>query len=306
MITMRQLEALNAVIEHRTVTEAARSMHLSQPALSKLISNLEYQTQLTLFRRINRRLVPTDEAMILNDKANSLFDGLKDLSRIALELRNLSAGRMQIACLFALGRRFLPSTLAAFLRDRMNAQVGFHLHNSHIVNSMAVNQQTDLGLSMVALEHPAVESRLLCQVPAVCALPCDHRLCRRERLVARDLQDERFISFGSIAQMRRQIDEVFDSQGVTREMALETYMSESACAMVACGLGLSLVDPLTAHDFVERGELVVRPFEPELLYDFYMLRPRYRPPSQFVDSFIDLLQQDLADFLVEIAGDVAV
>lgn len=301
MITMRQLEALQAVIDHQTVTEAAHAMHLSQPALSKLISNLEYRTGLTLFHRVKRRLIPTDEAHILREKANTLFSGLHELDRIAGELRNLSAGRMQIVCLFALGRHFMPRTLARFLTGRAEAEVGFHLHSSRTVNAWMINQQADLGLSMIALDHPAVESRRLCRVPAVCVLPPGHPLCDRAVLHAGDLQDQPFISFSADAQIRRSIDREFDALGVSRELHLVAYMSESACALVANGLGVALADPFTAHAFVERGEVVVRPFQPAIHYEFFLLRPRNRPPSLLTQAFAESIDSEMARYLTEVS-----
>ncbi len=98
MPTMRQLEALRAVVKHQTVTEAAKFMRLSQPAVSKLISNLEYETKLQLFERMKRRLVPTGEALILYEQAEEIFSGLREIARISGELRNQSSGRMNVVC----------------------------------------------------------------------------------------------------------------------------------------------------------------------------------------------------------------
>lgn len=293
MITMRQLEALSAVIEHQTVTEAARFMNLSQPALSKLISNLEYRTGLPLFRRVKRRLVPTEEALILHEKAGALFTGLGELDRLALDLRNLTVGRLQIVSLAALGRQMVPQALASHLDRRGDIEVGLHLHSSHTVNAWAINQQADLGLTMIPLAHPAVETTRLCRVPAVCVLPVGHRLQRRRRIEARDLDGEAFVSFTAEAAIRREMDAVFDRLGVQRQLRLETYTSESACALVSAGLGVALADPFTAHGLASHGELVMKPFEPAIEYEFFLLRPRHRSPSRMVDAFAAHLHQEL-------------
>lgn len=302
MVTMRQLEAFRAVIEHQTVTEAARFMRLSQPAVSKLISNLEYDTGLRLFERVKRRLVPTDEAMILYEQANGIFSGLREIERISGELRDLSAGRLSLVTLFALGKRFLPRALSGFLATREGVEVGFHIHSSQTVNSWMIAQQADLGFSMLPIEHPAVVSETLCRVQAVCVLPAGHPLADRSEIAARDLAGERFISFTPATTKRQVIDHEFDLLGIRRRMHLDVYLSEAACMFVAEGQGVSIVDPFTAHEFAARGELIVRPFQPQIAYEFRMLRPRNRPPSLLVRALSAIIREEMQAHLREIGA----
>lgn len=118
MVSMRQLEAFCAVIDHQTVTGAARFMRLSQPAVSKLVAGLEVETKLNLFRRERRRLVPTEEGLILHQQAQAIFARLRDIGRLSEELRNLECGRLNVVTMTALGRTFLPDAMSSFLRDR--------------------------------------------------------------------------------------------------------------------------------------------------------------------------------------------
>ncbi len=302
MVTMRQLEAFKAVIDHQTVTEAAKFMRLSQPAISKLISNLEYDTRLQLFQRVRRRLVPTDEAMILYEQANGIFSGLREIDRISGELRNLSAGRLNIVTLFALGKRFLPRAFSKFMTDRQEAEFSFHIHSSQTVNNWVIAQQVDLGFSMLPIEHPAVASRTLCRVQAVCAMPTDHPLAAKAMIEAGDLENERFISFSSATMMRRVIDHEFNMLGVRRRMNLDVYLSEAACMFVANGQGVSIVDPFTAHEFAARGELIVRPFRPQIAYEFRMLRPRNRPPSLLAQALSAFIQEEMDAHCLEVGA----
>lgn len=296
MITMRQLEALRAVIENQTVTGAARFMRLSQPAISKLISNLELETQLTLFRRDRRRLEPTPEALILYEHALGMFDGLNEISRVSMDLRNLKGGRLNIFSLPALGTSVLPDMLSKFMRDHDQAHIGLQVHSSRIVLQAVVSGRVDLGLSMVGTDHPGVDCRVLCKVEAVCALPVGHRLESRDTISVEDLAGESFISFGQEARARELIDLAFEERGVARQQRIETHISETACAFVANGVGISLVDPFTAGDYASRNEILIRPFTPSIPYEFYLLTPRGQPPSLLAQSFIAELETGLPGY----------
>lgn len=296
MITMRQLEALRAVIENQTVTGAANVMRLSQPAISKLISNLEAETKLTLFRRDRRRLEATPEALILYEQSLRIFDGLNEISRVSLDLRNLKGGRLTVFSLPALGKNILPKMLSSFMRAHDRARIGLHVHTSQTVLQAVVSGRVDLGLSMVGTDHPGVDCRVLCRVDAVCALPVGHRLETLDVITAEDLAGESFISFGHEARVRELIDAVFEERGVKRQLRIETHISESACAFVANGAGVSLVDPFTAGEFAGRNEIQVRPFTPSIPYEFYLLTQRGQPLSLLAGSFIAGLEADLPGY----------
>lgn len=299
MITTRQLDAFRAVMRHGTVTEAAELLHLSQPAISKLIASLERETRLTLFDRVKKRLVPTPEGELFYQEAERMVLGLDSLQRVAEELRTTRAGRLNIVAMPALGQRHLPRIVAGFLEEHPDADVSLHIHGSQVANQWVAAQQVDLGLSLLNIEHPAVVKRTLCQVEAVAALPPDHRLADREILTPRDFAGEPFISFTRDTRTRHAIDQVFEAADVDRVQRIEVYISEAACSFVAAGQGVSLVDPFTAEAFVADGSLVTRPFAPVIPYHIRLLRPRHRTASQLATAFEAFLEDALARLIAK-------
>ena len=299
MMSLRQLQAFRAVIDHRTATEAARALNLSQPALSKLISNLEQETRLRLFLRERQRLVPTPEAMVLYDNAVRIFEGLTDLTRLSEELRSVEGGRLCIASISALGRELLPDTFVDFLADHGKAKLTLRAHSEHMVIDWVMTKQADLGFTMSPVDHPTVEMVDYFKVPAVCVLPPGHRLARRSRIRAEDLQGEAFIPFTPDTRMRRMVDGVLEAHGVEIATSVDTYMSEQACLFVARGLGVSIVDPITAWLHAVNGSVVVRPFLPRTPYTFRLLQPRNRPRSQLADRFLVMLGERIPRYLKE-------
>jgi DNA-binding transcriptional LysR family regulator len=297
VITLRQVQALQAVIEHETVTEAARAMNLSQPALSKLIGNLESDMRLKLFDRVKRRLVPTPEAHILGENARRIFDGLYDFGRIGEELRSLQGGRLCVVSIPALGRDFLPACLLSQMRQSPGLAVSLMVHSELTVVDWVTTKQADLGFTISQIDHPALDSEQFCRVETSCVLPIGHRLADKKIIHPEDLAGETFVSFTPDLKLRSTIDAVFDERRVKRDLRVESYMSEQACAFVAQGRMVAIVDPFTAAVFARRGEVVSLPFAPPIPVTVTMMWPRGRSMSLVCKSFVKKVKLALSSHL---------
>jgi DNA-binding transcriptional LysR family regulator len=193
----------------------------------------------------------------------------------------------------AFGLHILPRLIAGFVQDKPDASVVLQVRTSPKVIDWVMAQQVDVGISLLPVDHPAVRVERVASVDAVCVLPLGHALAGRALINAVDLRGEMFISLGREDRSRHMIDRVFDEAGVARLMRLETHLSEVACVFVANGAGVSIVDPFTAADFAT-GRIVVRPFEPKIRFDIYLLFPAFRPRSLLLDAFVDALKQEVA------------
>jgi DNA-binding transcriptional LysR family regulator len=292
MISQRQLEVFRATMERGTVTAAAERLGVSQPAVSKILAGLEAEIGYPLFTRVKRRLAPTSEARLLAAEVARLYHGLERLSDIAREIRERQIGDLHIYSTPALGRTVLPDVLAAFLKKHARAHVVFHVRSSTYINQKMVDQQLDLGFSMMPFEHPSMVTEELSRAAAVCVLPREHRLARRKVIRPADLRGERFLSFPLDGRMRHLIDAAFEQDRIERRTQIDVYSSAEACALAARGVGVSIVEPFTARDY-EKSGIVIVPFEPKIRYLFRAMRPRYRKPSLLADAFLEAVKSHL-------------
>jgi DNA-binding transcriptional LysR family regulator len=291
MITPRQLEAFRAVMEHGTATAAAERLGISQPAVSKILTGLEAEVGYPLFVRARRRLAPTREARLLAAEAARLYDGLDRVAEVARAIGERQVGDLHIYSTPALGRSVLPDVLAGFLRKHADAHVVFHVRSSTYVNQKTIDQQLDIGFSMMPFEHPSIVAEELSRATAVCVLPRHHRLARRKVIRPADLRGERFLSFPLDGRMRHLIDAAFEQERIERRTRIDVYSSAEACALAARGVGVSIVEPFTAREYVPAVAVV--PFEPRIRYLFRALRPRFRAPSLLADSFLGAVKAHL-------------
>lgn len=286
---VRHLEAFRAVIEHCSMTRAAAVLGVSQPAISGLIRRLEDEVGFSLFRRRHGQLEITPEAKLLHVEVCRALEGFDRIVSAARDIRRTGSGPLLVASHPSAGLSVLPRLGSSFLRERPGVTIRFLTQSSQLVKDMLPLQACDVGIAELPIGPAATDVRIF-RFRCVCVLPAGHRLAERERLSPRDLSGEPLVSLFREHMTYRSVGHAFAEQGAERRIASEVEFFATACATVAAGGGFAIVDPLTAADFESRG-IVVRPFEPTVIYAFAIFRPAHRVPSQlaleFIQAFID-------------------
>lgn len=289
-ITHRQVEVFRTVMQTGHVTRAAERLHTSQPTVSRELARLEQVTGLRLFDRVRGRLQPTARALALLDEVELSYVGLERIAATALGLRSWAQGRLQVACLPALAHALLPEALRRLTVQVPQAAVGLTPLDSPQLEAALSEQRYDLGLSE-RLEAPAACSlQHLLVADEVAVLPAGHRLAGRVRLAAADFEGQPFVSLAPGDPYRQQVDDWFAQAGIGRDLRLETASAVSVCALVEQGLGLGIVNPLTA--LAMRGpRLVVRPLAVSIPFRVSLMRPAWRAEHPLCTPLQDALRQ---------------
>lgn len=282
---IRQLEAFRAVMIHQTVTRAAEALHISQPATTRLIADLEESVGFALFLRARGRLYPTPEAMSLNEEVMRSLVGVERIAQAADDIRTQQRGSLQIAAAPAIAISLLPHAIAEFVATRPDAHIALLMHSSRTVLDMVQGQRCDVGFPILSVDMSSTHGELLIAARMVCAVPVGHRLSSRQVIRPEDLEGESFISHPKTIHTRLETDSVFAAHGVERQLRVECQVSMSICHFVEAGLGVSLVEAVTAS--VYRGDGVrFIPFEPAMKTNFSVLTPTNRKPSLLLQAFI--------------------
>jgi DNA-binding transcriptional LysR family regulator len=295
-MNIRQLEAFRAVMLTRSVTKAGGLMHISQPAVSQLLKQFEDSCGYALFERKRNGLVPTAEAYVLFEEVQRLFEGVAQVSRAASSLKTGNWGSISIAAFPALTRRFLPEIVANYCADRPQVSVTLESRRSRSMIDAIATQRLDFGIGTLPSDRPDVLCQILRKVRGVCVLPPDHPLARLDAISATDLAGERFISLGSEDRSRLIIDAIFDSLGIERKLQIETPQSDTACALVKQGAGVSIVDPFSAYN--AGNGVVCLPLKDQVLFELWLLFPASRARPKLIDDFIGFTRKALDEFRV--------
>ncbi|WP_020186281.1 LysR substrate-binding domain-containing protein [Methylopila sp. 73B] len=284
MINNRQIEAFRALILSGSATSAANFLGISQPAVSRLIQDLERRLRIKLFQRTGGRLMPTGDAMTLYREVERSFVGLDRIERVATDLRERRGGALRVAALPALAVGFLPELAADFLARRPTVDIALHGMNSPFVLDWVTNGQCDLGIVGQHFQHAGINVEMLPPVAAVAVLPGGHALAEKEVVTPEDLEGQDFISIAAPSLIRFKFDVVMQEHKARPRVRAETPLTMIACGMVAAGFGCAVVDPFTAKRY-RGGNLVVRPFRPIAAFEWAIITASLAPESLIVSEF---------------------
>ena len=268
----RQLSVFRAIMLHGNVSRAADATNSSQPTLSRELARLEYLLDFDLFDRVRGRLRPTARALALMQEVERSFVGLEQIAARAQELRTLTTGRLRVACLPALAHALLPRVLLQFQKQLPEASVSVVTLESPWLEQALSEQRFDLGLSETTEPPSCVALQALLEVKEVAVLPANHRLCHKAVLHPADFAHERFVSLADGDPYRQAIDAMFAKAGIERVCLLDTASAAAVCAMVQQGLGVAIVNPLTAAACAS-AQLVVRPLSVAIPFRVSVLLP---------------------------------
>ncbi len=283
-LTHRQIDFFRAVMGTGHVTRAAELLHTSQPTVSRELARLEQVLGFALFERVKGRLKPTLRALALMEEVEQSYVGLERIAATAVGLRAYAHGRLQLACLPALSHALLPDAIRRFALKQPEAAAGLTPIESPQLEAALSEQRFDLGLSERHEAPAACSLDTLLVADEVAVLPAGHTLAQKSVLLPKDFEGQSFISFAPADPYRQQVDGLFAAAGVVRDLRLETPSAVSVCALVKQGLGLGIVNPLTALELVGEG-MVVRPLSVSVPFRVALIRPRWRTEHPLQSDF---------------------
>jgi len=288
-LNQRQIEIFNAVMVSKSMTAAAEALRTSQPTISRELRELEKQIGFDLFHRFGRRLTPTSQAQLLHSVVLRSFVGLEEISRVAMSIRGHGADHLRIACIPAYAEALLPAVASRFLADRRHVHLSVHsLEEVLLVNDLTT-RIFDIGLTEGCHEYDRAITESIDVGEVMCVLPRGHRLAAKAVLEPRDFEGVEFVYFSREDPYRRQLDAIFEEAGVTRRYTIETTTATGVCSMVAAGIGVSIVNPLTAAHYA-RKDVVLRHFSVRVPYKVHLWRPGDGSQSALANQFIRTLR----------------
>lgn len=272
----RQVEAFRAVILTGTASRAAELMSVTQPNVSRLISELEQTVGFSLFDRVKGRLIPTPEGQAFFRDVDQSFKGLDRLRSSAARIRDFGSGQIRIASLAAAGSTIVPRAVKRFRQDFPSTVVTLSVMTSASVRNHIVDGEYDLGLAADEVDLSGVEHQVFGSFPALCAITPGHPLASKKVIRPEDFDGVDYVALSPEDRSRLRFEELCAQRGTKPNLVIETPFASTVCALVLEGVGIGIVNPLAIDGFEKRG-LIFRPLEPVVHVKSYLL---FRPDMQ--------------------------
>ena len=294
LLSVRELEVFRHVMQSGSITGAARVLHITQPAVSKMLQQAEARLGFSLFLRLGRTLRPTAEAQALFPETLSAFAAFEAVQRLAGALQGGVAGTLSIAMIPSIANSILPPTITRFRTRLPEVAVVLHAVPAPEVVRLVEDHRVELGAVIGPVGGREVVVSDICATRLGCLMPAAHPLAALPAVRPEDLQEWPLIATSSHWPLGAQLNVVFADANVPLKIAVTVDHATVAGALVRSGAGVALLDGFGLLS-ARSPELVSRPLLPHTMSTARILRPRYRLTSPPTETFRQLLLEVAAE-----------
>ncbi|MCW3475509.1 LysR substrate-binding domain-containing protein [Limobrevibacterium gyesilva] len=291
--SLRQIEAFRAVVLIGSISGGAAHLGLTQPAVSRLIRDLEYRIGLTLFERRGNAVQANAEALLLYKEVEQQFLGLDRIEVAVRHIREAQLGSIRIAAFTGAAIRFLPHVTARYLDTHPGARVTLQSTTSPGVLDGVSLRRFELGMAHSPAAYLGIEAEAMEGLSAVCAVPANHPLAARPEIGLDDLHGVPLLSLGQSSPIWSRLTALLQSRSVEPMVLVEANASESLCTLAAMGKGIAIIDPFTAAH-LDRPEVALKPLVPAINYPVSLIFNKGLPRSRMVEEFAGLIRTEAA------------
>ncbi|MDQ0313621.1 LysR substrate-binding domain-containing protein [Amorphus orientalis] len=292
-MNQRQVNAFRMVMRHGSITAAAQALNLSQPAVSRLIADLEADLGFPLLLRLGGKAQPTPEAHEFFQEVERMFYGLDRLALVAQEIRDLRRAAFRVATMPMASFDIVPRAMKRFIDRYQGVSVTHDVHTSPRILDLLASHQIDLGIGQTHPDRKDLSVLAAFRTDCVCVMRPDNPLAQRAVLTPQDLKDAPLVALTHRTITSGHMSQRFAEAEIVPNVVAETQPSYSACGLAALGIGIAIVDPITPEIF--GPALISIPFEPRVPFDFQILKPNEMPLSRPADRFLQELLATIAD-----------
>ena len=294
---LNQLEAFSAVMTIGSVTGAGRSLGRSQPAVSKAVQDLETELGYALFDRNGPRVTPTDKAFLLYEEVERSLVGLRTIRGRALEIGRDEQQPIHVVATPALASTIAPAALKLVEFQGQSLPEHIHLRSAsaeQVVHSV-LHRTVNLGLTSLPVAHRGLDLHWIGEAPCVAVMRADSPLADCSEITADMLRGQRLITMSNRYRLRQRIDDALGN-GSALNVAMETNTSFNAIMAAHAGLGVALVEPMTALGMPITG-LVVKPLAVKIPFYFGVVTPYGKPIDRVTQALITALESAARNIL---------
>ncbi len=255
-VTLRQLSVFEAAARLLNYTRAAEELHLSQPAVSMQIRQLEDQAGLQLFEKLGRKLHLTGAGLELFRYSRSILHDLHEAEEVLEALKGLNTGKLNIGVASTVNY-FAPRLLAAFSQRYPGISLSLEADNRENLIHMLNANEKDLVLMGRPPEQIDLGSEPFLENPLVVIAPPEHPLANERDIPLQRLSEEPFVMREAGSGTRAAMERFFSEQGITLKTGMQMTRNEAIKQAVRAGLGLSIVSIHSLELELETQRLVV-------------------------------------------------
>jgi DNA-binding transcriptional LysR family regulator len=287
-LSIRQLVTFREVMRSGSISQAAKTVNRTQPAVSTMIATLENELGFALFLREHGKLTPTPEARYFLEEAEAILARLERTKQTLSRIRSLETGKLRIACHPAASGLFMPRLLTQFLKDRSTVDVTLIMRSSTVIEDLIASQQFDIGFAETPHQRSSMAQTDF-DLECVCVMRSDDPLAALREITPAELDGKPMAILFEEHTTATQTETAFLSAGYRFDKRLELRTFLPGLQFVSEGFCYMVCDMITAYSYVlsRSGEtnLAIRRFRPRVSNSVSILTPAYVSQARLTQAF---------------------
>jgi len=291
---LRHIEIFHAIYTTGSITNAAKILHVSQPSVSKVLSHSEMQLGFNLFERVKGRLIPTDEAEMLFDEVDKIYQQMRSIKNTAENIKKSEYGHINLALTPALGFNVIPNAIAKY--HKIHNKVNFNVqtvHNDEVMQAL-LEHKCDLAILFSPNVMSGLTSIEFSRSELVIVYPKSSFPDCPNKLTLSQLQDHEYIDISESGPLGDLLWTRMMKEQITLESLIKVQTYFVAARLVAQGAGICIIDKFTAQGNLS-DNIAMASFDPPLTFSVNALHLENRNLSKVTEEFIPFLDHEISE-----------
>jgi len=289
----RRLKVFHTVAKLLNFTKAADALHMTQPAVTFQIRQLEEYFNTRLFDRTHNRVSLTEAGQRVYSFSGRIFELYDEMEHAIREMTGDVSGIVTLGASTTIAEYMLPFLLGDFKSKNPEVNIRLKVSNTDGIVSMVENNVIDLGIVEASVSNKNLQVDVCRMDQLVAIMPPEHELSGFETLTAQQLITQPFICREEGSGTREVIAEYLQETGVKEEpkVCLELGSPESIKSAVEAGMGISIMSLSTVQKEIKLNTLVAVPLEPALERPFSFVHQRHKFKVRAMEELLEFAKQ---------------
>jgi len=285
---LRHIEVFHAIMQAGTISGAAQLLHISQPAVTKVLQHCELQLGMPLFDRVRGKLYPTPEAQRLFVEIDKLNRDLVGIRRLAANLRSGESEQVRLVATPTLAVAVIPAAMTQWCRAFPASHCSLATNHTREIVSALLLGEADMALSLQDPRHPGIKAEVLASglMMALCPVGSPESLGQGPLSIS-EITTE-LVGLAGDDPLANVVQNASEAQGTPLASRITVQTYQLARALVEAGVGMTVVDPFTAAT-ADRSRVRLRPLSPAVPVQLYLLSAASAPLAQTARRLVKYL-----------------
>ena len=296
-VTFRQLSVFTSVARHLSFTQAAKELHLSQPAVSMQVKQMEEQVGLPLFEQMGKQTYLTGVGIEMFHYSRAIGQLLTEAEEVINEIKGAHRGRITIS-VASTANNFVPTLLGTFHESFPDITVSLDVTNRETLLEQLEQNEVDLVVMGQPPKEMDLEAGAFMENPLVVIAPPDHPLAGEKNIPMSRMEDEIFLTRERGSGTRGAIERFFEQHDVRLSTGMEIASNEAIKQSVQAGLGLGLLSKHTLDMELALNKLAILDVEDfPIVRHWYVMHRKGKRLSPVAQAFKQFLLEEANNLL---------